>query len=57
VRTLTSVKPANEGRQKHEGEDHRQILDDKPADRYPAIDRLKYTTIFQGTKQHDCARN
>ncbi len=44
---------AGQCRQQHEREDHRQVLDDEPADRDPAVDRVERVAFFQGTQEDD----
>ena len=47
------VADASPGRQQHEGQHHRKILDYEPADCDPALLRLHDAAFLQRTQQHD----
>ena len=48
---------AGERRQQHQHEHHRQVLDDQPADRDAAVDRLEHVAVLERPQQHDRARD
>src|SRR6476469_11031097 len=47
--------PSSDGRQQHQHQNHREVLDNEPADGDPAVDGFQNVSVFEGSQEHDCA--
>ena len=53
--TGAAAQPSGQQRQQHKNQNHRQILDDQPADRDPTVDGLEQATPLQCPDEYDSA--